>query len=161
MSHARPQLYTIPPGISFARALCLGVIERAGKDPFALADSLIFVPTRRAARGLRETFAEILDRPALLPRIVALADADEEIDPADLARDVHALPVIAPLRRRLLLATLVQRWGAAKASPIPLHQALNSALSSTRRSRRMPILHACRNLCRPIRQRIGMMSFPS
>lgn len=127
MTRAGPKLFTIPPGIPFAPALCAGVIERAGPGSFAFADTLILVPTRRATRALREAFAEILKRPTLLPRIVALADVDEEIELSGLDEGLGDLPAIAPLRRKLLLATLVQHWGAAKRSPIPLHHALNSA----------------------------------
>lgn len=123
----QPQLFTIPSGIPFARALCAGIIERAGNGPLALADTLVLVPTRRATRALREAFATALDGAALLPRIVALADVDEEADGADLPGSLDDLPAIAPLRRHLLLANLVQHWGAARGTPIGLHQALNSA----------------------------------
>lgn len=123
----QPQLFTIPSGIAFARALCAGVIERAGEGPLALADTLVLVPTRRAARALREAFATALDGAALLPRIIALADVDEEPDGADPPGSLDELPAIAPLRRQLLLANLVQHWGAARGRPIGLHQALNSA----------------------------------
>jgi ATP-dependent helicase/nuclease subunit B len=74
---------------------------------------------------LRDAFSDALDRPALLPKIVALADVDEEFDPASGESD--SLAAIPALRRRLLLATLVQHWGAARGSPTPLQQALNSA----------------------------------
>lgn len=128
MSRLRqPQLFTIPSGIPFARALCAGIIERAGDGPLALADTLVLVPTRRATRALREAFATALDGAALLPRIIALADVDDEADAADPAGTLEDLPAIAPLRRHLLLANLVQHWGAARGTPIGLHQALNSA----------------------------------
>lgn len=123
----QPHLFTIPSGVPFARALCAGIIERAGDGPLALADTLVLVPTRRATRALREAFAAALDGAALLPRIVALADVDEESDVPDPAGSLEDLPAIAPLRRRLLLANLVQHWGAARGTPIGLHQALNSA----------------------------------
>ena len=123
----QPQLFTIPSGIPFARALCAGIIERAVDGPLALADTLVLVPTRRATRALREAFAAALDGAALLPRIVALADVDEEADAAEPPGSLEDLPTIAPLRRQLLLANLVQHWGAARGTPIGLHQALNSA----------------------------------
>jgi ATP-dependent helicase/nuclease subunit B len=123
----QPQLFTIPSGIPFARALCAGIIERAGDGPLALADTLVLVPTRRATRALREAFAAALEGAALLPRIVALADVDEEADGPDPAGSLEDLPAIAPLRRRLLLANLVRQWGATRGTPMGLHQALNSA----------------------------------
>jgi ATP-dependent helicase/nuclease subunit B len=123
-----PQVFTIPAGIPFARALAAGVVSRAGSDPLALANALVFVPTRRAARVLREAFAQALGGAALLPRIRALGDADDEetlFDP--LADDLRLIPAIAPLRRRLLLATLVQRWGERTGAALPFTQALTHA----------------------------------
>jgi ATP-dependent helicase/nuclease subunit B len=125
MAPARPKIFTIPSGIPFARALSEGVIARSGSDPLILADALVLVPTRRAARGLREIFADALGGAALLPRIRALGDIDDEeelFDPS--TEDLGAIPPVAPLRRRLLLATLVRRWGEAKDAPIPFTQCL-------------------------------------
>jgi ATP-dependent helicase/nuclease subunit B len=122
-----PHIFTIPAGIPFARALAAGVIARIGSDPLLLADALVLVPTRRAARSLREAFAQAMGGAALLPSIRALGDVEDEdslFDP--LADDLQA-PAIAPLRRRLLLATLVQRWGEAKGGALPFTQALTYA----------------------------------
>jgi len=47
---AARNLFTVPSGIPFARALCEGVIERCGGDPLLISDALLLVPTRRAAR---------------------------------------------------------------------------------------------------------------
>src|SRR5258708_6026745 len=125
MAPARPHIFTIPSGIPFARALSEGVIARSGSDPLTLADALVLVPTRRAARALREIFAEALGGAALLPRIRALGDIDDEeqlFDPS--TDDLGAVPPVAPLRRRLLLATLVRGWGEAKHAPLPFTQCL-------------------------------------
>jgi len=125
MAHRTPHVFNIPAGIPFARALSRGVIARAGEDPLTLADALIFVPTRRAARSLRDVFAETLGGAALLPRIFALGDVGEESDPfGGDAGDLASRPPIAPLRRRLLLSLLVQRWSEAKRARIPFTQAL-------------------------------------
>ena len=125
MAHTTPHVFNIPSGIPFARALTRGVIARAGDDPLTLADTLVFVPTRRAARSLREAFADALGGAALLPRIVALGDVGEENDPfASDTGDLASSPPISPLRRRLLLSVLVQRWGEAKRASIPFTQAL-------------------------------------
>ncbi len=124
---AQPNIFTVPSGIPFARALCAGLLERASAGPLALADMLVLVPTRRATRALRDAFAEAMPCAALLPRIMALADVDDDPEGSDLPDSPDSLPAIAPLRRRFLLATLVQHWGAARGSPIPLHHALNSA----------------------------------
>lgn len=126
MGATETRVFTIPSGIDFARALCEGVIERSRRDPLILSDALLLVPTRRAARNLRDAFAEALGGAALIPRIRALGDADDEelmFEPGD---DV-ATPAIAPLRRRLLLATLVQRWGEGRGAPLPFVQAMTHA----------------------------------
>ena len=128
MEAARPQVFTIPSGFAFARALAAGVIARSGADPLLLADALVLVPTRRAARALREAFADALGGAALLPNIRALGDVDEDESSFDpTTDDIEAVPPVAPLRRRLLLAQLVERWGVAKHAPVPFTQALNYA----------------------------------
>lgn len=111
------QIFTIAAGTPFADALAQGVIERTGAagDALALARSTIFLPTRRAARTLSDAFARVLGGASLLPDIRPLGDADEDeflFDPA--ADDIALTPAIAPVRRRLLMATLVQRWDRAK-----------------------------------------------
>ena len=126
MAAARPRVFTIQAGMDFARALCEGVIERCGRDPLILSDALLLVPTRRAARSLRDAFAEALGGAALIPRIRALGDVDDEELTFDAGEDVLAA-AISPLRRRLLLATLVQRWGEGRGSPLPFVQAMTHA----------------------------------
>jgi ATP-dependent helicase/nuclease subunit B len=102
-------------------------VERiGGVDPLALSEALVFVPTRRAVRNLREAFAEHAGGAALLPDIRALGDSDEDaFDPS--AEDMAAVTAIAPLRRRLLLATLVERWERARGGAAPFAQAVAHA----------------------------------
>jgi ATP-dependent helicase/nuclease subunit B len=126
MAEAARNVFTIAAGIPFADALAGGVIERCGGDPLSLSDALLLVPTRRAARSLQDAFADACGGAALLPRIRALGDVEEEeltLDPGD---DVLR-PTIAPLRRQLLLATLVQRWGVGRGSPLPFAQSMAHA----------------------------------
>jgi ATP-dependent helicase/nuclease subunit B len=85
------------------------------------------VPTRRAARSLKDAFAEALGGAALIPRIRALGDVDDDEELTFDAGDDVLTPAIAPLRRRLLLATLVQRWGEGRGSPLPFVQAMTHA----------------------------------
>jgi ATP-dependent helicase/nuclease subunit B len=121
---AAPHIYSIPAGIPFARALAAGAVQRCGGGPLLLADALVLVPTRRAARALRDAFAEAQAGAALLPRLFALGDVDEEdvlFDPS--TDDILAKPAISPLRRRLLLARMVQRWSAARGQTLSLAQA--------------------------------------
>ena len=107
------KVYTIPSSAPFADTLAKGLIARSGGDPLALADTVIYLPTRRAQRSFGEAFARRMPTgAALLPQFKALGDVDEdallfEAEALDLA------PAIAPMRRTLLLAALVQRWHAA------------------------------------------------
>jgi len=128
MAPARPRIFTIPSGIAFARALAAGVVAQAGGDPLSLSDALVLVPTRRAARALRDAFAEAMGGAVLLPRIRPLGDVDEEDELFDSAAEVFdSVPPVAPLRRRLLLAALVQRWNQTKGAHLPFAQALSYA----------------------------------
>jgi ATP-dependent helicase/nuclease subunit B len=108
-------ILTIAAGAPFAETLARGLIVRLGSDPLALAEATIYLPTRRAGRTLSETFAHVLGGAALLPDIRPLGDVDEDeflFDPS--SEDLSLPPVIAPIRRRLLLASLVQRWDKAQ-----------------------------------------------
>ncbi|MDE2014517.1 MAG: double-strand break repair protein AddB [Alphaproteobacteria bacterium] len=106
-------VFTIPAGAPFAGTLARGLKARlkADADPFALARATIFLPTRRAMRTLSDAFAHELGGAVLLPEIRALGDVDEDEFLFDAALpDLDLPPEIAPLRRRLLLATLIERW---------------------------------------------------
>ncbi|MGB8363210.1 MAG: double-strand break repair protein AddB [Rhizomicrobium sp.] len=110
-------VFTIAAGMPFAQTLARGLIARLGaeQNPFALADAVVYLPTRRAVRTLGDTFARVSGGAALLPQLRALGDVDEDDDAFDPASDSISLPpAMAPLRRRLLLATLVRRWDRAK-----------------------------------------------
>jgi ATP-dependent helicase/nuclease subunit B len=130
MATARPQpsVYTIQAGTSFARVLCEGIVARVGRDPLALSDVTIFVPTRRAKRTVQDEFARTLDGASLGPRIHALGDLDEDDVEFDLyTDDIELEPAVAPLKRRLELAKLVQRWYGARGTPLPFAQAVAQA----------------------------------
>ena len=109
-------VFTIAAGTAFAETLARGVIARTGTDdPLALANATIFLPTRRAARTLSEAFARALGGAALLPQLRPLGDADDDefaFDPG--GENIAFAPSMAPVRQRLLMATLVQRWDRAK-----------------------------------------------
>ncbi len=82
----RPRLYTIPPSAPFlstlARAVLSGDLPAPGgakPDPLTLPGAVIYLPTRRAVRALRDAFLEASGgRAALLPSIRALGDPDED-----------------------------------------------------------------------------------
>jgi ATP-dependent helicase/nuclease subunit B len=116
-----PRLYTIPPSAPFlttlARAILAGELPAPGgapPDPLSLPFTTIYLPTRRAARVLREAFlAETKGDALLLPQIRALGDPDEEaalILGAEDGMEDDAAPgaaAIGPLPRRLALMRLV------------------------------------------------------
>jgi ATP-dependent helicase/nuclease subunit B len=105
---------TIPASAPFAETLARGLIARLGSAPLALADTTIYLPTRRAARTFGDAFARVRDGAALLPQFKALGDVDED----ELLFDGDALellPAIAPIRRKLLLATMIRRWSSKTA----------------------------------------------
>src|ERR1700760_4579759 len=106
-------LFTIPAGADFARSLARGLVARIGSGPFELSRCVIYLPTRRAARGFGDAFATVLGGAALLPQFRALGDADEDDLLFDAGSDLVLPPAIAPLRRQLLLAHLVRRWDRA------------------------------------------------
>lgn len=103
--------FTIPAGVHFAEDLARGLIARVGSGPLILSRSIVYLPTRRAARGFGEAFARVLGGAALLPQFRAIGDSEEEELVFDPAEGDTTLPdAITPIRRQLLLATLVRQW---------------------------------------------------
>lgn len=113
---ADPRIVTIPASSPFLDTLVDAIIaEVPAGDPFALADTIIFLPNRRAGAGLVDAFARRLGGAALLPAIRPLGDLDDDPDvwgPEPIALDVP--PEIPPLRRRFELAELVRRRDIAE-----------------------------------------------
>lgn len=119
-----PRLYTIPPSAPFlstlARAILAGDLPSPSGEkpnPLVLPQTTIYLPTRRAARALREAFlAEAGGEALLLPRIHALGHADEEatliLDAAVTADADGALgaPAIGTLPRLMALMRLILAW---------------------------------------------------
>jgi ATP-dependent helicase/nuclease subunit B len=123
-----PNIFNIPAAAPFLRtlidALRAGQLVPgfpAGGGPLELARLTLYLPTRRACRLARDVFFDRLGSDAaILPRIVALGDLDEdeiafaEAATAELADDALALrPAFAPLERRLTLAELISKWAVA------------------------------------------------
>jgi ATP-dependent helicase/nuclease subunit B len=118
-----PRVFNIPASAPFLPTLIEALHD--GKlgfdfadDPLAFAAATLYLPTRRAARLLREAFLDRLRGDgAILPRIVAIGDIDEdEIAFAEsagggIAADALALPrALGGLERKLLLTRLVMAW---------------------------------------------------
>jgi ATP-dependent helicase/nuclease subunit B len=137
------KVFTIPASAPFADALARGLVEQLNPqtDPLALARATVYLPTRRAARTLTDAFARALGGAALLPEIRPLGDVDEDeflFDPS--AEDFDLVPAISPIRRRILLATLISRWSKNRherdlnfAQAIRLARALASFLDDMQR----------------------------
>src|SRR5271157_1286780 len=78
-------LFSISPHLPFLDAVAADWLDRAA-DPLSVADGLILLPTRRAARSLAEAFLRVSGgRALLLPRIMALGALDEGPLAAELA----------------------------------------------------------------------------
>lgn len=132
MPSAAPRVFTIAPGAPFLPTLVEAIAggrilpgltlgDDGAVDPLTLADTTIFLPTRRAARALTTLLAARCEgRAVLLPRIVPLGDVDDaEIA---LAADLGGLgdsdlaglpPAIGETERRLVLTRLVLAWAKA------------------------------------------------
>jgi ATP-dependent helicase/nuclease subunit B len=117
------RVFTIPASAPFLPTLIEALIGGAMglpalREPLALASATLYLPTRRACRLARETFLDVLkEDAAILPRIVALGDIDEdeiafaEAATGDLAATALGLPkAIDGLERRLLLTQLIVKW---------------------------------------------------
>ena len=96
----------------------------ANRDPLALAGSTLYLPTRRACRIARDIFLDVTGQEAaILPRIVALGDVDEDEIAFAQAASAHLAaaelelpPALGDLERRLLLARLIAQWAAGIAA---------------------------------------------
>ncbi|MET3589035.1 ATP-dependent helicase/nuclease subunit B [Bartonella silvatica] len=115
----QPRVFSISPGTAFlpyfVDALLSGVLVNNfaanGDIQTALADTIIYVPTRRAARALRTAFAERSDtKSTFLPTILPLGDIDENnfLFFEDHIRTLN--PPIGDIERLLLLARLIRPW---------------------------------------------------
>jgi ATP-dependent helicase/nuclease subunit B len=117
-------VFTIAASAPFGETLARGLVARLGSGPFALTDVTIYLPTRRAARTFGEAFARVLGGAALLPNFRALGDSEEDDAFFDTLNDGLELPpAISPIRRQLLLASLIGRWSESRGEPIPYSQA--------------------------------------
>src|SRR6266566_2818384 len=122
-----PRVFTIAASTPFVPTLIRALIDGtlvpgfpAARDPLALAQATLYLPTRRACRLARDLFLDVTkERAAILPRIIAIGDVDEdeiafaEAATGALAADALAVPpALGGLERRLLLAQLVLKWAA-------------------------------------------------
>ena len=92
------RVFNVPVSVPFLRTVIAALLDgrliegfNARRDPEKLAEATIYLPTRRAGRLARDLFLdELKAEAALLPRIVALGDIDE--DELAFAQATHGLP---------------------------------------------------------------------
>jgi ATP-dependent helicase/nuclease subunit B len=134
-----PSIYTIPFDQPFLDTLVAGLMRRASQDPLALTRMTVLLPTRRAARSLREAFLRFGGgKVMLLPRMLPVGDLDpdelallaDESEPGGEGFDLP--PAVPELRRRLMLTQLVQAFGRTQGNPIALGQAVPLAAELAR-----------------------------
>src|SRR5712672_1314529 len=119
------RVFSVPVSAPFLRTVIAALVDgrlvdgfEARKDPLNLARATLYLPTRRAGRLAREIFLDVLDvDAAILPRIVALGDIDEDelafaegAEQYGGAAPLEVPPRLGELERRLTLATLVAAW---------------------------------------------------
>src|SRR5712671_1298273 len=125
------RVFSVPLSAPFLRTVIAALIDGrlvAGFDaranPARLAQATLYLPTRRAGRMAREVFLDQLNADAaVLPRIVALGDIDEdELAFAEQAEQYGGAapldipPKLGELDRRLTLARLVAAWARSPVS---------------------------------------------
>jgi len=125
------RVFSVPVSVPFLRTVVSSLLDgrlvdgfEARSEPARLADATLYLPTRRAGRLAREIFLGVLKTDAaILPRIVALGDIDEDelafsegseqfsgVAPLDIP------PRLGELERRLTLAHLVAAWAKSPVS---------------------------------------------
>jgi ATP-dependent helicase/nuclease subunit B len=125
------RVFSVPVSVPFLRTVIAALVDgrlvdgfEARKDPLNLARATLYLPTRRAGRLAREIFLdELKTDAAILPRIIALGDIDEDelafsesseqfggVAPLDIP------PRLGELERRLTLAHLVAAWARTPVS---------------------------------------------
>ena len=131
---ARPSLFTIPAHRAFADALVTGLLAQHRGDPMALAQGMVLLPNNRAIRAVRDAFVRQSGGGLLLPRLVAIGDPDlgEQVGGAldPLGEEAPIPPAVAPMRRQMMLARMVQdvRHDIDAGQALQLAQALGAVL---------------------------------
>ncbi|RJF91057.1 double-strand break repair protein AddB [Sphingomonas cavernae] len=131
-----PSVHTIPPHRAFADALAEGLIATWGKDPMALARGIVLVPNNRAAGAITNAFVRRAEGGLLLPRLIPIGDPelDERLGSAldPIGSGDPIAPAIDPIRRRMMLARLVQEERARSGEPVDAAEAVRLAAELAR-----------------------------
>src|SRR6478736_7269944 len=112
------RVFSVPVSVPLLRTVIAALVDgrlvegfEARDNPARLAQATLYLPTRRAGRMAHGIFLDVLGRDAaILPRIVALGDIDEdelafseEVEPGGIA-PLDIPPRLGELDRRLALA---------------------------------------------------------
>ncbi len=118
------RVLSVPLSVPFLRTVIAALVDgrlveefEARTQPERLAAATLYLPTRRAGRLAHGIFLDVLGvDAAILPRIVALGDIDEDelafsedSEPGGIA-PLDIPPKLGELERRLALARLVAAW---------------------------------------------------
>ena len=120
------RVFAIPAEQRFLPALAEGLLAQVpADDPAALATHTLLLPTRRAARALREAFLTAAGgRALLLPRMRALPGLSvEEADELALPALLDLPPAVAPLTRQAVLSRIVLGIPRRYGGPLGAEQA--------------------------------------
>src|SRR3954470_17384446 len=118
------RVFSVPLSVPLLRTVIAALVDgrlvdgfEARTHPEKLAQATLYLPTRRAGRLAREIFLDVMKTDAaILPRIVALGDIDEDdlafADESDYGgvAPLDIPPKLGELERRLALARLVAAW---------------------------------------------------
>jgi ATP-dependent helicase/nuclease subunit B len=119
------RVFSVPVSAPFLRTVISALVDgrlvdgfEARAQPENLARATLYLPTRRAGRLAHGIFLDVLGKDAaILPRIVALGDIDEdelafaeEAEQYGGAAPLDIPPKLGELERRLVLARLVAAW---------------------------------------------------
>src|SRR3954470_4312130 len=124
------RVFSVPLSVPLLRTVIAALVEgrlvdgfEARAHPEKLAQATLYLPTRRAGRLAREIFLDVLKADAaILPRIVALGDIDEDelafADESDYGgvAPLDIPPKLGDLEGRLALAHLVAAWAKTPVS---------------------------------------------
>jgi ATP-dependent helicase/nuclease subunit B len=124
------RVLSVPVSAPFLRTVIAALVDgrlmegfEARTRPERLAEATLYLPTRRAGRLAHGIFLDVLGTDAaILPRIVALGDIDEDelafsedSEPGGIA-PLDIPPKLGELERRLALAHLVAAWAKMPAT---------------------------------------------
>ncbi|MGH6778149.1 MAG: double-strand break repair protein AddB, partial [Bradyrhizobium sp.] len=125
------RVLSVPISVPFLRTVVAALLDgrlvagfAARSNPARLAEATLYLPTRRAVQAVRAVFLDELQADAaVLPRLVALGDIDEdelafaqEATSLDGAASLEIPPDLGELERRLTLARLVAAWAKSEVS---------------------------------------------